>query len=153
MVVFYYKDAHGKASFSSAHQRCTGSTAQTCPSSCFIMAYPDDKSMTKFDGNAHSPVISRNYTCATDELKEKRRFSHDWSTSHPRERGSRAHRRSRTCRSTAPVRRPLVPSPQPERSSSTAPSIPARVRPGIIRKFETHEAVVIYMLGKVKRFS
>src|SRR6266566_945468 len=68
MVVFYYKDAHGKASFSSAHQRCTGSTAQTCLSSysCFIMAYPDDKSMTKIDGNAHVPVISKNYTCATD---------------------------------------------------------------------------------------
>src|SRR6266581_3626842 len=87
MVVFYYKDAHGKASFSSAHRRCTCSTAQTCLSSfsCFIMAYPDDKSMTKIGGNVHVAVTSKNYTCATDALNDKRRFSHDCSTYHPRD--------------------------------------------------------------------
>jgi hypothetical protein len=34
------------------------------------MAYPDDKSMTKIDGNGHVPVTSKNYTCATATVQD-----------------------------------------------------------------------------------
>jgi hypothetical protein len=36
-----------------------------------IMAYPDDKSMTKFGGDVHIPVTSEHYTTATPSFNSK----------------------------------------------------------------------------------
>ncbi len=65
MVIFYHKNTHGKASAYLAHQACQSSTVPTIgrplPSGS-IMAYPDDKSMTKMGRSVHVPVTSENYT-------------------------------------------------------------------------------------------
>src|SRR5947208_5761829 len=65
MVIFYHQNTHGKASSYRAHQACTSSTVPTifC-SSGSIMAYPDDKSMTKMGRNVHVPVMETGYTLA-----------------------------------------------------------------------------------------
>jgi hypothetical protein len=74
MVVFYYKDAHGKLPFpSSARRRCIGSTIQARPSSYYrlIMANPDDKSMTKigFCQNSNNPLAEQSPFWYADPMK------------------------------------------------------------------------------------